>query len=447
MDIVKELLRGIPLPRMVKVRQNFPVSEIKDVPASLREQLSKPGVGDRIKPGMRIAIAVGSRGVADIPTLARVTAEEIKRRGGHPFIVPGMGSHGGATAEGQKEVLANLGVTEASAGCEILSSMEVVELGRLPVGLPVYMDKYAYEADGIVVINRVKPHTAFRGPNESGVAKMITIGLGKQKGAESCHAYGFGVAAEFIPAMARITLAKAPILFGVATVENAYDRIAKIVAMPASELIETDAALLPEAKAAMARICFDDPIDVLIIDEIGKDISGDGADPNIMGRYPTPFASGGPQVSKMVILDLTEATHGNANGIGHAEFTTRKLVNKINFPMTYANCLTSTVAQPGKLPIILEDDRDAILAAMKTCNARDLSKARVVRIKDTLRIGEIYISESMLAEAATRPQIEVIGSPAEMVFDAAGNLLDQLVSPQHAEPRRVTGAPVVETTA
>jgi hypothetical protein len=429
MDIVKQLLQGIPLPRMAKVRQNFPVSEIKDVPAGLREQLGKAGVGDRIKPGMRIAIAVGSRGVAEIPTLARVTAEEIKRRGGHPFIVPGMGSHGGATAEGQKDVLANLGVTEASAGCEILSSMEVVELGRLPVGLPVYMDKYAYGADGIVVINRVKPHTAFRGPNESGVAKMITIGLGKQKGAESCHAYGFGVAAEFIPAMARITLAKAPILFGVATVENAYDHIAKIAAMPASELIDTDAALLLEAKAGMARICFDDPIDVLIIDQIGKDISGDGADPNIMGRYPTPFASGGPKVSKMVILDLTEATHGNANGIGHAEFTTRKLVNKIDFPMTYANCLTSTVAQPGKLPIILDDDRDAILAAMKTCNARDLTQARVVRIKDTLRIGEIYISESMLAEAATTPEIEVISPPAEMVFDAAGNLMDQPVSP------------------
>jgi hypothetical protein len=429
MDIVKQLLQGIPLPRMAKVRQNFPVSEIKDVPAGLREQLGKAGVGDRIKPGMRIAIAVGSRGVAEIPTLARVTAEEIKRRGGHPFIVPGMGSHGGATAEGQKDVLANLGVTEASAGCEILSSMEVVELGRLPVGLPVYMDKYAYGADGIVVINRVKPHTAFRGPNESGVAKMITIGLGKQKGAESCHAYGFGVAAEFIPAMARITLAKAPILFGVATVENAYDRIAKIVAMPASELIATDAALLLEAKASMARICFEDPIDVLIIDQIGKDISGDGADPNIMGRYPTPFASGGPKVSKMVILDLTEATHGNANGIGHAEFTTRKLVNKIDFPMTYANCLTSTVAQPGKLPIILDDDRDAILAAMKTCNARYLTQARVVRIKDTLRIGEIYISESMLAEAARTPEIEVIGSPAEMAFDAAGNLMDQPVSP------------------
>jgi hypothetical protein len=425
MNIVKELLQGVPLPRMAKVRQNFAGAEIKDVPAALREQLGKPGVGDLIKPGMRIAIAVGSRGVAEIPTLARVTAEEIKRRGGQPFIVPAMGSHGGATAEGQKEVLANLGVTEASAGCEIVSSMEVVEIGRLPVGLPAYMDKHAYEADGIVVINRVKPHTAFRGPNESGVTKMISIGLGKQKGAESCHAYGFGVAAEFIPAIARIAISKTRILFGVATVENAYDRIAKIVAMPAAELIETDRVLLVEAKASMARICFDDPIDVLIIDRIGKDISGDGADPNIMGRYPTPFASGGPTVSKLVMLDLTEATHGNANGIGHAEFTTRKLVDKIDFPMTYANCLTSTVAQPGKLPIILDDDRDAILAAMKTCNARDLGKARVVRIKDTLRIGEIYISESMLAEAAAKPEIEVISPPAEMVFDAAGNLLDQ----------------------
>jgi hypothetical protein len=429
MDIIKQLLAGTPLPRMLKVRQNFAAPEVKDVAASLRDQFSKPGVGDLLKPGMRIAIAVGSRGVAQIPTLARVTAEEIKRRGGRPFIVPGMGSHGGATAGGQKDVLANLGVTEASAGCEILSSMEVVELGRLPVGLPVYMDKNAYEADGIVVINRVKPHTAFRGPNESGVVKMVTIGLGKQKGAESCHAYGFGVAAEFIPAMAKITLSKAPILFGVATVENAYDRIAKVVAIPAAELIETDKALLVEAKALMARLCFD-PIDVLIIDRIGKDISGDGADPNIMGRYPTPFASGGPRVSKMVMLDLTAATHGNANGIGHAEFTTRKLFNKIDFPVTYANCLTSTVAIPGKLPLILDDDREAILFAIKTCNALDLNKARVVRIPDTLRVGEISISESMLAEAKTKPEIEVVGPPAEMEFDESGNLLDQAVEVQ-----------------
>ena len=294
MDIIKELLKGIPLPRMAKARQNFVAPEVSNLAATLRQEIAKPAVAATIKPGMRIAIAVGSRGVAEIPTLARVTAEEIKRRGATPFIVPAMGSHGGATGEGQKGVLANLGVTEATAGCEILSSMEVVEIGRLPVGLPVYMDKYAYEADGIVVINRVKPHTAYRGPNESGVVKMITIGLGKQKGAEACHYYGFGVAAEFIPAMAKITLAKTRILFGVATVENAYDRVAKVVAIPPSELLATDSALLAEAKARMARIVFD-KLDVLIVDEMGKEISGDGMDPNIMGRYPTPFASGGPR--------------------------------------------------------------------------------------------------------------------------------------------------------
>jgi hypothetical protein len=253
---------------------------------------------------------------------------------------------------------------------------------------------------------------------------MITIGLGKQKGAEACHAYGFGVAAEFIPAMAEITLAKSPILFGVATVENAYDRVAKIVAMPANELVATDRELLIEARAAMARIGFDQ-MDVLIVDEMGKEISGDGMDPNIMGRYPTPFASGGPQISKLVLLDLTETSHGNANGMGHADYTTRKLLKKVDFPSTYANCLTSTVIVPCRTPVVLEDDRDAILAAIKTCNARDLKQVRAVRIKNTLHLGEIYISEAMLAEAATHPEMEIIAPPAEMVFDAAGNLLDQ----------------------
>lgn len=423
MDIIKELLKGIRLPRMAKARQNFFAPEVGDVAATLRQEIAKPAVAATIKPGMRIAIAVGSRGVAEIPTLARVTAEEIKRRGATPFIVPAMGSHGGATGEGQKGVLANLGVTEATAGCEILSSMEVVEIGRLPVGLPVYMDKYAYEADGIVVINRVKPHTAYRGPNESGVVKMITIGLGKQKGAEACHYYGFGVAAEFIPAMAKITLAETRILFGIATVENAYDRVAKIVAIPAGELLATDNALLAEAKARMARIVFDQ-LDVLIVDEMGKEISGDGMDPNIMGRYPTPFASGGPQISKLVVLDLTETSHGNANGMGHADYSTRRLMNKIDFPTTYANCLTSTVVVPCRMPVVLDTDRDAIRAAVKTCNAQDLAKVRAVRIKDTMHLNEIYISETLLAEAPTHPELEVLGPPTEMVFDEAGNLLE-----------------------
>jgi hypothetical protein len=421
-DIIKELLLGVPLPRLAKIRQTFPAPEVQDVAGTLRAELGKPSIAGCIRPGMRIAVAVGSRGVAQIPLLARVTVEEIKKLGGVPFIVPAMGSHGGATAEGQKEVLANLGVTEASVGCAIVSSMEVVEIGHLDNGLPVYMDKHAHSADGIVVINRVKPHTAFRGPCESGIVKMITIGLGKQKGAESCHAYSFKYMAEHILAMASISLVRTPILFGVATVENAYDRVARIVAVPADAMIATDKALLVEAKANMAKISFDQ-IDVLIVDQIGKDISGDGMDPNITGRYPTPYASGGPDIAKMVVLDLTERTHGNANGMGAADFTTRKLVDKVDFKVTYANGLTSTVVGPTHMPTVLDDDRDAILAAVKTCNARELSKARVVRIKNTLQLDELYVSESLLPEAEANPAVEVVSPPTAMVFDSAGNLL------------------------
>lgn len=423
MDIIQELLQNIPLPRMVKIRQSFPAYEVKDVVGTLRTEFTNSHVLELVKPGMSIAIAVGSRGVAEIATITRVVVEEIKKCGGQPFIVPSMGSHGGATAEGQIEVLANLGVTEQTAGCPIRSTMEVVQIDCLENGLPVYLDKLASQADGIVVINRVKPHTAFRGTNESGICKMITIGLGKQKGAESCHAYSFKYMAENIVAMAKIVLAKAPILFAVGTVENAYDKVAKMVVVPAKEIIEKDSQLLIEAKANMPRICFD-KIDVLIIDQIGKDVSGDGMDPNITGRYPTPYASGGPEVSKMVVLDLTESTHGNGNGMGTADFATRKLVDKVNFKMTYANGLTSTVVGPTHMPTILDNDRDAIKAAIKTCNALNLSKTKIVRIKDTLHLGEIWISEELLAEAVQNPHITVLGELQQMSFDSEGNIMD-----------------------
>ena len=419
MDVIQELLQGIPLPRMVKIRQTFPAPAVQDISGTLRGELAKPGIMDAVKPGMKIAVAVGSRGVADIPLLTRVTIEELKSQGAEPFIVPSMGSHGGASSEGQREVLANLGVTEETAGCPIISSMEVVEIGRLGNGLPVYMDKYAHQADGIVVINRIKPHTAFRGICESGLVKMITIGLGKQKGAESCHAYSFKHMADNLIAMAEIALDCTPILFGVGTVETAYDKIAKIVAVPAREMIEKDSELLVEAKANMPKIYFDQ-IDVLVIDQIGKDISGDGMDPNITGRYPTQYASGGPDVNKMVVLDLSERTHGNANGMGTADFTTRKLVDKTDFKATYANGLTSTVVGPTHMPTVLDCDRDALLAAVKTSNARDLSRVRLVRIKDTLHLGEILISESMVDEVRNHPNITILSEPCNMIFDENG---------------------------
>ncbi|SFD38448.1 protein of unknown function [Bacillus sp. OV194] len=413
MEIISQLLHDIPLPKMMKVKQVFHAPVLEDTAEEVRKTLKDTGLLSRISPGDRVAIAVGSRGVADLLILVRETAAAVESVGGSPFIVPAMGSHGGATAEGQQEVLEQLGVTEASTGAPILSSMEVVQTGTLPNGLPVYTDKHAYEADKVIVINRIKPHTAFRGPVESGLMKMITIGLGKQKGAEAAHAYSFKHMAEHVPEMAKIVLSKVPVIFGLGTIENAYDRPAKIVAVPAEELEQTEPGLLLEAKQLMPKIMFD-PIDVLIVDEIGKDISGDGMDPNITGRYATPYAFGGPKVSRIAVLGLTEKTHGNANGIGMADMTTRALVDSIHWEKGYANALTSTVINVIKVPMVLESEEMAIKAAIKTCNAYDLTKARVVRIKNTLELEHIWISESLMEEAAGQKEIEVLSEPAAM---------------------------------
>ncbi|WP_094604557.1 hypothetical protein SPSIL_048920 [Sporomusa silvacetica DSM 10669] len=422
MGIIQQLLKGIQLPRVVKIRQKFKVTEISDIPATMHQEFAKADIGDRVKPGMRIAIAVGSRGMDKIPELVRLTVAEIKQRSGEPFVVPAMGSHGGATAAGQAKVLANLGVTEASVGCPIISSMEVVEIGKINNGLAVHIDKNAYEADGIVIINRIKPHTAYRGPCESGLAKMLTIGLGKQKGAETCHMYSFKHMAEHVFEMAKVKLACCKVLFGIATVENAYDKISTLVAVPAEKIMEVDQQLLPQAKANMPRILFD-PIDILVVDQIGKEISGDGMDPNITGRFPTPYASGGLDANKVVVLDLTKETNGNACGVGVADYTTRKLFNKVDFDYTYSNLITNTTPGPARMPMMLADDREALLTAVKTCNARDMSKIKLVRIKDTLHIGEIIISEALLPEAQANPDIEICGELMEMEFDEAGNLL------------------------
>ncbi|WP_035297265.1 lactate racemase domain-containing protein [Brevibacillus thermoruber] len=415
MGILEELLRDIPLPRMVKVRQHFHAPEIDDVASAVRRAIAEAGVLQRIAPGDRVAIAVGSRGVADIPTIAREVVRAIAAVGGQPFLVPAMGSHGGATAEGQREVLESLGVTEAFVGAPIVSSMDVVEVGRLPNGLPVYTDKHAYQADKIVVINRIKPHTAFRGPVESGLLKMITIGLGKQKGAEAAHAYSFKYMAEHVLEMAKMVIARAPIVFGVGTIENAYDRPAKIVAIPAEKLVDEEPKLLVEAKALMPKIAFT-PLDVLVVDEIGKDISGDGMDPNITGRYGTPYASGGVEAARTVVLRLTEKTHGNANGIGLADITTRDVFESIDWEKGYANALTSTVVGTVKLPMFLDTGELAVKAAIKTCNAFDLTRVRLVRIKNTLHLKDIWISESLLHEARQRDDIEIVTEPLPMDF-------------------------------
>ncbi|WP_340002245.1 lactate racemase domain-containing protein [Oceanobacillus sp. FSL K6-0127] len=410
MRVIETLIKDIPLPRMVKVQQDFYAPEILEVDKAVHDAIKEAGVLSRITEGDRVAIAVGSRGVADIPILTREVVNAVKSVGGLPFIVPAMGSHGGATAEGQRDVLEKLGVIEEFIGAPIISTMDVVELGRLPKGLPIYIDKNAYEADKIIFIARIKPHTAFRGTHESGLAKMITIGLGKQKGADAAHSYSFKYMAEHVPAMARITLANAPIIFGLGTIENAYDRPAKIIAVPAEKIVEVEPELLLEAKSLMPRLMFN-PIDVLVVDELGKDISGSGMDPHITGRYPTPYATGDQKTSKIIVLDLTEQTHHNANGIGLADITTRKVFEKTAWDKGFANALTSLVTDVVKFPMFMNTPESAVKAGIKTSALFDPSKVRLVRIKNTLHIKEIYISESLLAEAKQNENIKILGEP------------------------------------
>lgn len=423
MGTIDNLLCDTPLPRMVRVRQVFRDDALPDVAAALRAEIAAPAIAQRIKPGARIAVAVGSRGLADLPLVVSVVVDELKRRGAQPFIVPSMGSHGGATAEGQQALLAALGVTEASAGCPIVSSMETVELGKLPNGLPVYMDQQSMLSDGIVVINRVKPHTSFSGASESGLVKMLSIGLGKQRGAESCHAAGMGQMAQNIVDMARMKLAKAPVLFGVATLENASERISRVAAVPAESLIERDAELLAEARRAMPSIPFT-PLDVLVIDRMGKEFSGTGMDPHITGRTTTPFVTVAQKVTRMVVLDLSDKSKGNATGMGLADVCTRRLADKVDYESTYANHLTSTVIWHAKVPMTMPTDQRAIQAAAKTSNVADLAALRIVRIPNTLHLEHMAVSEAMLEEAARHPAVEVLGDPQPWAFDAEGTLTD-----------------------
>jgi hypothetical protein len=422
-ETLHRLLDPVPVPLMAKVRNRINVEPpIDHIQTYIHEQMQLAGAAHLFQAGQRVAIGVGSRGIGRLPEIVTALVNELKALGVEPFIIPAMGSHGGATAEGQRAVLMHLGITPDAVGAPVESQMETVEIGRAADGTPVRIDRLAMEADAIIFVARIKPHTAFQGTYESGMAKMIAIGLGKQEGAAVCHARGFGEMARMVPALAEVALANAPIRLALAVLENAYDQPYKILAVRADELMQREPALLREAKAAMPFIPFKQ-LDVLVIDEIGKNISGDGADPNITGRYPTPFATGGPDVTKQVVLDLTEESGGNANGIGTADFTTVRLARKMDFDQTYPNPLTSTVVRPVALPMVLPSDQLAFAAALLTCNVVG-REPRVMRLKNTLRLDEFWVSSSLLAEVRDNPDLEVISEPAPLPFDQDGNLPD-----------------------
>ncbi len=423
-DVVSSLAASVTLPRMVRVKQLLDHShyEPEEIPAIVHRELDRPEMRARIRPGMRVAVTCGSRGVANIAIITKAIVDFVKECGAEPFVFPAMGSHGGATAEGQIGILTGYGVTEEFLGCPILSSMEVVQVGnREDNGWPVYVDKYAAEADGIILCGRVKAHTAFRGPYESGILKMAVIGMGKQKGAEQVHQDGFLKMGTDLPEIARVIFQNTNILGAVALGENAFDETCIIEGLLKEEIFDREPDILTRTKARLGKIFFDD-IDVLVVDRIGKDISGDGMDPNITGRFAVPHVQGEKNVQHIAVLDLTEETHGNCNGLGLSDVTTARLVNKIDVDATYPNVVTSTVLCTPRIPLFARSDEDCIKIALRTCNFIDREHPRIVHIQDTMRLEEIEISEAMLEEALHNPNIEVLSEPKEWPFDEKGNL-------------------------
>ena len=415
---IEELLEAIEPPPVALVEQRA------DSPRALRD--IRAAVGEALRsveiPTGSVAVGVGSRGVGRISDVVAALVALLKEAGAEPFVIPAMGSHGASTAEGQADVLAHLGVSEERVGCPVRATMEAVKVGETLSGVEVFMDKNAFEADAVVVVNRIKPHTAFRGTVESGPTKMLAIGLGKQKGAHSIHAAGWGKIHETIPQAARVAVETGKVAFGLAVLENANEEPYRVAAVPAGKLEESEAPLLEEAKRKLMRLPFDD-IDVLVIDQIGKNISGDGADPNVTGRYPTPFASGGPKVERMVFLDLTPETGGNANGLGAADVVTERLVSKMDPPATYLNALTSTTPYPVKIPMTMPTDRMAIAAALAMTAGVSPQNARLVRIQNTLKLRQMWVSEALLKEARDDERLSMLEEPRPIDFDASGSLL------------------------
>ncbi|MDR3563654.1 MAG: lactate racemase domain-containing protein [Negativicutes bacterium] len=422
MSTIDRLLDPIAIPKIIRIRQKFDRPMIEDVAAELKSRLQAKAVLEKIKPGQKVAITIGSRGITNMPLLIKTLVEEVKQRGAEPFMVPAMGSHGGATNDGQRDMIIGMGYTEEYIGAPIKSDINPIQIGVSENGFPVYFDRNAYEADWTIVANRIKPHTGFRGPVESGVQKMITIGLGKQKGADICHELGFGQMAVNVPAMAAVSLKKANVLCGIGVLENSFHDTCRIEVMSNEEISVREPDLQKEAKELCPRIYFG-KLDVLIIDEIGKNISGTGFDSNVVGRYNSEYASGGPEVKRVAILDITDVSHGNGNGLGMADFTTKRAYEKFSFEQTYPNSLTSTVPLTVKIPMVLKNDKQAIQACIKTCNRLEKSDVTLVRMKNTLELSELEVSISLRAYIEEHPQLEVVSDPYDWKFDGNCNLV------------------------
>ena len=413
------------LPNMARIRQRFDAPVLNDLPAAIHAELERINTAAIVKPGESVAITAGSRGVANVATAVKATVDYLKALGADPFVVPAMGSHGGATPEGQRSVLEHYGITEETVGAPVKATMEVVELGKTADGLPVFFDRYAAEADHVVPLNRIKAHTDFNGSIESGLMKMMVIGLGKQQGANLYHRAFFQYSFEHvITAVGGVILDTGKIAFGLGLIENAHEETAKAVAMPAAQLLQTERELLVEAKSLMGRLPFDE-LDLLIVDWTGKNISGTGMDTNVIGRMMQNFEPepAKPAILRIFVRDLTEESDGNATGIGLADFTTTRLVEQIDRHSTYMNGITALGPQKSKIPFYYDTDREAIEVALDTIGLTEPEDARVIRIESTLRLTELDISEVLLEDAKLHSRLEVMDEAKPFAFDAVGNLV------------------------
>lgn len=421
---VREIKPEAPFPTLLPVRQSYDISVEEDVVAATRRELEP--LRGRITAGARIAVTAGSRGIHDAATVVGAACDWLKELGAQPFVVPAMGSHGGATAEGQLAVLASYGITEQALGVPVLATMETVVLDRLPNGPEVHLDKNANEADGILLVNRIKLHTDFHGEIESGLAKIAAIGLGKQKGAEGIHAYGSAALAEWLPAVAKRIIDTGKVLGGLAILENAHEHTAKIAYVPAEGIGgPAETALLREAGELLGRLPFDQ-LDVLCIDEMGKDKSGAGMDTNVIGRMWVPGAGEpeSPSITCVTVHAISKASYGNAAGIGLADYVPFRVLEEIDMYALYVNSLTSGTGgiRRTKLPMALPTDRATIAAAVLMCGRPDPENVRLVRMRDTLDTVNLLVAESMRAEVEAHPNLSIVGDPVKPTWSDGGAL-------------------------
>ncbi|GBD35998.1 hypothetical protein HRbin36_01115 [bacterium HR36] len=433
-------------PPVYRLVQHWEQPEIGDVAGAVREAILSSRLRYRLHPGARVALAVGSRGIHRIAEMVASAVNTLRELGAQPFIVAAMGSHGGATPQGQRELLASYGVTESAMGVPIRTEMEVVEIGRNSWGEPVYWDRNAYQADAVVTLSRIKPHTDFRGRYESGVVKMLVVGLGKRLGAETHHKYGVRGLRDLIPESAKVILGRTRFALGLAILENAREHTARVVALEPEEVLEREPVLLEEARRLMPRIPFAQ-LDLLIVGELGKNYSGTGMDVNVLGRQLVEGERDtlDPTITRICVLDISPESHGNAVGVGLADLTTQRLLEKMDQRVTEVNALTSCFLLRTKIPHALPNDRECLLMGLRTCWQPQLERVRLAIIPNTLQLQTLYITAPLAEEARRRVQthdlpdgvrLEVADTPIPLPFDADGNLLQETLFPESLRAQR-----------